>query len=231
MNLNLTDYITSPELLTEALTHRSYCNEHPGARHNERLEFLGDSVLSLVISDRLFRALTSSAEGELTSRRSYLVQTASLAQKSRELGFDRMILLSKGEEESGGRTNPGLLANTFEAVLGAIFINSGLDTCYHFLNSVFPDTLLLSEEIKAKDPKSLLQELSQAKGWGTPVYQITTTAGPDHARQFTIAVNVNGQTAGTGTGASKQKAETGAASDALSRLFHRAGHPDQHMVK
>ena len=231
MNLNLTDFIKSQTLLTEALTHRSYCNEHPGAKHNERLEFLGDSVLSLVISDRLFRALTASAEGELTSRRSYLVQTTSLAQKSSEIGLDRLLLLSKGEEESGGRSNPGLLANTFEAVLGAIFIDSGLETCYRFLNEIFPDALLLSEEIKAKDPKSLLQELSQAKGWGTPSYHITTTTGPDHAKQFTVAVNINDQTQGSGTGASKQKAETQAASAALSNLFPRAGHPDQHMVK
>jgi len=219
MNLNLTDFVKSPALLTESLTHRSYCNEHPGAGHNERLEFLGDSVLSLVISDRLFRTLTSSTEGELTSRRSFLVQTVTLAQKSLELGLDKQLLLSKGEEESGGRNNPGLLANTFEAVLGAIFIDSGLEACYRFLAEIFPDEILLSEEIKAKDPKSRLQEMSQAKGWGTPTYQITATSGPDHARQFTISVNVNGRSLGSGSGASKQKAETQAASAALSNLI------------
>ncbi len=178
MNLNLSDFLKSQELLTEALTHRSFCNEHPGTVHNERLEFLGDSVLSLIISDRLFRKLPVSPEGELTSRRSYLVQTATLAQKSAELGFDKLLRLSRGEEESGGRTNSGLLANTFEAVLGAIFIDSGISACYRFLNLIFPDSILLSEEIKAKDPKSLLQELSQAKGLGTPTYRITETSGP-----------------------------------------------------
>jgi ribonuclease III len=218
MKLILTDYIKSPGLLTESLTHRSYCNEHPGATHNERLEFLGDSVLSLVISDRLFRALTASPEGELTSRRSFLVQTTTLAKKSLELGLDSQLLLSRGEEESGGRSNPGLLANTFEAVLGAIFIDSGLDTCYRFLQEIFPDEILLSEEIKAKDPKSMLQELSQANGWGTPTYEITATTGPDHARQFTISVNINGQSMGLGSGASKQKAETQAAAAALSKI-------------
>jgi ribonuclease III len=219
MNLNLTDYIKSQSLLTESLTHRSYCNEHPGAVHNERLEFLGDSVLSLVISDRLFRALTSIPEGELTSRRSFLVQTTTLAQKSAELGLDKLLKLSKGEEESGGRTNPGLLANTFEAVLGAIFIDSGLDVCYKFLSEIFPDEILLSEAIKAKDPKSNLQELSQAKGWGTPVYQIIETSGPDHAKQFTISAIINGESQGVGTGASKQKAETQAAVAALTKLL------------
>ncbi len=219
MNLNLSDFLKSQELLTEALTHRSFCNEHPGTVHNERLEFLGDSVLSLIISDRLFRKLPVSPEGELTSRRSYLVQTATLAQKSAELGFDKLLRLSRGEEESGGRTNSGLLANTFEAVLGAIFIDSGISACYRFLNLIFPDSILLSEEIKAKDPKSLLQELSQAKGLGTPTYRITETSGPDHAKQFTISVDINGQSRGTGTGASKQKAETQAAKVALAALF------------
>jgi ribonuclease-3 len=219
MNLNLTDFIKSQSLLAEALTHRSYCNEHPGATHNERLEFLGDSVLSLVISDRLFRALTASPEGELTSRRSYLVQTTTLALKSGELGLNNLLRLSKGEEESGGRTNPGLLANTFEAVLGAIFIDSGIDACYRFLHEIFPDEILLSEEIKAKDPKSRLQEFSQANGWGTPSYLITNTTGPDHAKQFTISVNLNGESKGIGTGASKQKAETQAATAALSNLL------------
>lgn len=214
----LSDYLKSEQLLKEAITHRSFCNEHPGCVHNERLEFLGDSVLSVIISDRLFRALPTSPEGELTARRSNLVQTNSLAEKSIILELDKLMLLSKGEEDSGGRKNHGLLANTFEAVLGAIFIDSGIETCYKFLQEVFPDEEILSERINAKDPKSLLQEYSQAKGLGTPVYQTVSATGPDHAKQFIISVSLNNNEMGRGEGTSKQKAETQAAQDALSKL-------------
>jgi ribonuclease-3 len=216
--MNLTDYFKSDKPLKEALTHRSYCNEHPGTTSNERLEFLGDAVLSLIISDRLFKLLKSAPEGELTSRRSNLVQTGTLAVKSKSIKLDQLLLLSRGEEESGGRNNVSLLANTFEAVLGAIFIDSGISVCYRFINEIFPDSEILSEKIKTKDPKSLLQELSQARGWGTPVYQTVSSTGPDHAKKFTISVNINGQIKATGSGLSKQKAETQAASAALSRL-------------
>jgi ribonuclease III len=218
MSMKLTDYIKSQKLLTEALTHRSYCNEHPGSVSNERLEFLGDSILSLVISDRLFTLLPEAPEGELTSRRSNLVQTSTLAAKSRLIKLNEMLLLSRGEEDSGGRTNVSLLANTFEAVLGAIFEDSGVSACYRFLKEIFPDSEILSEKINSKDPKSLLQELSQAGGWGTPVYQIISSSGPDHAKQFTVSVSINGKERASGSGPSKQKAETQAAMAALSRL-------------
>jgi ribonuclease-3 len=216
--MKLTDFFKNPQLLTEALTHRSYCNEHPGFISNERLEFLGDSVLSLVISDRLFRQLPGVPEGELTSRRSNLVQTTTLAQKAKQLGLDQTLLLSHGEEDSQGRSNTSLLANTFEAVLGAIFIDSGISACQKFLQEVFPDAEILSEKIKSKDPKSLLQELSQAKGWGTPTYETVSTSGPDHAKIFTVSVSIDNQQQGTGEGPSKQKAETQAATSALSQL-------------
>lgn len=218
MTLNLSDFIKSDILKTEALTHRSYCNEHVGTTHNERLEFLGDSVLSVIISHRLFNLLPKAPEGELTSRRSYLVQTNSLAQKAKELDLDQSLLLSHGEEESGGRTNLGLLANTFEAVLGAIFIDSGISAAYKFLDEIFPDSSLISDQIKAKDPKSQLQELSQSRGFGTPEYSLVDYSGPDHARTFTVSVTLNSKVWGTGTGASKQKAETQAAIAALSKL-------------
>jgi ribonuclease III len=220
--MNLSDFIKSEGLQQTAFTHRSYCNEHPGLTSNERLEFLGDSVLSLVISDRLYRLLPSAPEGELTARRSFLVQTTSLSAKSLDLGFDKKLLLSKGEEDSGGRKNGGLLANTFEAVLGAIFIDSGLDACYRFLTEIFPNDDILSEKIKVKDPKSLLQELSQAAGWGTPIYDTVEATGPDHAKQFTISVSVNGTPQSTGTGLSKQKAEQDAAAATLLKLFPKA---------
>ena len=217
--MNLTDFIKSEGFIKLAFTHRSYCNEHSGLTSNERLEFLGDSVLSLVISDRLYRLLPDAPEGELTARRSYLVQTTSLAAKSLELGFDQKLLLSKGEEDSGGRKNPGLLANTFEAILGAIFLDSGIEACYRFLDEIFPDSDILSEKIKIKDPKSLLQEKSQAAGWGTPIYDTVEAIGPDHAKQFTISVTVNGTSQAQGTGPSKQKAERDAAALAIQKLF------------
>jgi len=185
---------------------------------NERLEFLGDSVLSVIISDRLFHLFPGLPEGDLTGRRSSHVQTSSLAQKALEIGLDKILLLSHGEEESGGRTNPSLLANTFEAVLGGLFIDSGITSCYSFISEVFTDEELTSLQ-NTKDPKSLLQEKTQAAGWGTPNYAIVSITGPDHARIFTISVTINGQPQTTGTGTSKQRAETEAAKAALAKLF------------
>ena len=214
----ISHYFKSPDLLTHALTHRSYCNEHPGSESNERLEFLGDSILSLIISERLFTLFPTSPEGELTSRRSVLVQTTTLAHQAKELSLDQKMLLSKGEADLGGRSNLSLLANTFEAVLGAIYLDSGLAVCRTFLEDVFPDTNLV-ESPQTKDPKSLLQEKSQSLGWGTPVYHLGSSSGPDHARSFTVTVSLNGTESGTGIGTSKQRAETEAAKAALHKLF------------
>lgn len=217
--MNLSDFIKDKNLLTQSLTHRSYCNEHPKFSSNERLEFLGDSVLSIIISDRLFRLLSDSPEGELTSRRSHLVQTSTLAEKARQIGLPSQLLLSRGEEDSGGRENTGLLANTFEAVLGAIYLDGGIDRCHKFLDQIFPDAEITSDNLKIKDPKSLLQELSQAKGWGTPAYTTISSNGPDHAKTFTLSVSVNGHPIASGSGPSKQKAEIAAATLALQQLF------------
>lgn len=214
----LSEYFAHPALLHTALVHRSYCNEHPHEVSNERLEFLGDSILSLVISHRLYDLFPDAPEGQLTARRSYLVQTVTLNTKAQELGLDRLLLLSKGEAEAGGRTNPGLLANTFEAVLGALFLDSGLEASRQFLSLVFPDSELTAD-FQTKDPKSRLQELAQGKNLGTPQYTTVATSGPDHAKSFTVAVTVNGQSAAQGVGASKQKAETEAAKAALDKLF------------
>jgi ribonuclease III len=212
------DYFKNPEFLEQAFRHRSYCNEHPGTESNERLEFLGDSVLSLIISHRLYLLFPKLPEGELTNRRSQIVQTISLAQKASELGLDQKLLLSKGEEDSGGRSNPSLLANTFEAVLGTLFLDSGIETCYQYLSDVFPDSELTSST-ETKDPKSLLQEKSQSHGWGTPIYHLVSQTGPDHAREFVLSVNINNQEVCTGTGTSKQRAEIAAAKAALEKLF------------
>lgn len=201
-------------LSDQAFIHRSYVNEHPGLSDNERLEFLGDAVLSVIISHRLYQLLPDMPEGELTSRRSYLVQTGSLANKAIQLGLDKKLLMSRGEEESGGRTNTGLLANTFEAVLGAKYLNEGLAACESYLAEIFPDQELLAA-VNTKDPKSRLQEQLQAQGLGTPVYKTVTAEGPDHAKTFTISVSANNIVLGAGTGPSKQKAESAAAQAAL----------------
>lgn len=217
MNPTIDSFFTDPKNLKSALVHRSYCNEHPELESNERLEFLGDSVLSVIISERLYNMLPDVAEGELTSRRSFLVQTKTLAQKSQLLGLDKLLLLSHGEEESGGRSNPGLLANTFEAVLGSMYLEQGLEKCKTYLQYIFPDSEL-QNITQTKDPKSLLQETVQARGWGTPVYKTLEATGPDHAKVFTMAVFVNGEQTGTGQGNSKQRAETEAALSALKIL-------------
>lgn len=214
----ISQYFKNSSWLTQAITHRSYCNEHPNLPSNERLEFLGDSVLSVIISDRLFHLFPDLPEGDLTSRRSSQVQTSTLARKSLEIGLDKILLLSRGEEDSGGRTNPGLLANTFEAVLGGIFVDSGISACYEFISQIFTDTELANLE-NTKDPKSLLQEKTQASGWGTPIYHVVSITGPDHARTFTVSVSINGQPQTTGTGTSKQRAETAAATAALAKIY------------
>jgi ribonuclease III len=212
------DFFKDPENYRKALIHKSYCNEHPGETSNERLEFLGDSVLSIIISDRLYRLLPNLPEGELTSRRSCLVQTLSLAEKSKLLHLDEQLLLSKGEEDSGGRQNTSLLANTFEAVLGSLFLDTDFATCQEYLQEVFPDSDLTGN-LQTKDPKSLLQEKTQSQNLGTPQYSTLETSGPDHAKSFVVGVKINGNQVATGTGSSKQRAETEAARAALAKLF------------
>ena len=217
MTQPVSSFFASADNFESALIHRSYCNEHPGLLSNERLEFLGDAVLSLIISHRLYLLLPSSPEGELTARRSFLVRTPSLAAKSQNLGLDSLLKLSRGEEESGGRANPGLLANTFEAVLGALYLDSGLSVCQEYLHLVFPDSELTGH-MTTKDPKSLLQEKSQELGWGTPNYRLLNATGPDHAKHFTVEVSLGSKGQTIGQGKSIQKAETEAAAAALANL-------------
>lgn len=216
--ISLKSLFSDPSFFAAALIHRSYCNEHPGATSNERLEFLGDSVLSLIISSRLYQLLPASPEGELTARRSFLVKSSSLAAKAKDLGLDHLLKLSRGEEDSGGRQNTGLLANCFEAVLGALFLDSGLAACEKYLSQIFPD-LELTSLSSLKDPKSLLQEKAQSLGWGTPVYRLSQSTGPDHAKTFTVEAHLGQNRTARGSGSSKQRAESEAASAALVKYF------------
>src|SRR5581483_11646629 len=166
-----------------AFTHRSYLNETPEVKvSNERLEFLGDVVLSFIVSAYLYERRPSDAEGDLTNLRSYMVKTGSLALASQKLGLGQYLRLSKGEEQSGGRENEQLLANVFEALLGAIYLDQGIEEARKFVHqNLFP---LFEKEIKEgppKDSKSLLQEIAQNQTKQSPKYKILETWGPDHA--------------------------------------------------
>lgn len=208
------------ELLLQAFLHRSYLNEVKlELQSNERLEFLGDSVLSLLISYHLYNLRYADSEGELTNLRAHIVKTTSLAEAARQLELGSYLKLSKGEELSGGRNNPQLLANTYEALLGAIFLDQGLETAQRIVDK----TLLpfFEKELKMgppKDAKSNLQEIAQQKFKQSPYYKILQTQGPDHAKRFTVAVYVNNKEMGQGSGNSKQVAEEQAAKLALQQL-------------
>jgi ribonuclease-3 len=210
---------TNPKLLRLALTHRSYLNEHQEVTEsNERLEFLGDAILSFLVSRFLYRQYPDKPEGQLTSLRTKLVQTATLAKLSKELGIGDNLLLSKGEEAGGGRTNHSLLANAFEAILGALLIDGELVACESFINIMLLnriDTILAQSPV---DSKSAFQEKIQSRRLQSPIYETISSVGPDHAKTFTVVVKVDEKVMGKGTGRSKQEAEQNAADDALKRL-------------
>lgn len=208
------------KLLQQAFFHRSYLNEvKMDIQSNERLEFLGDSVLSLIISYYLYTLKPTDTEGDLTNLRAHIVKTTSLAEAAEKLQLGKYLSLSKGEEISGGRNNPQLLANTYEALLGSLFLDQGLES----VKKVIGKTLLplFEQELKMgppKDAKSSLQEAVQQRRKESPHYKITATTGPDHAKQFTVAVYVTGKELGRGNGPSKQIAEEQAAKQALEKF-------------
>lgn len=216
LNLNF----HNPNLLNQAFIHRSYLNEVKlNLPSNERLEFLGDAVLSLIISNYLYNLHPKDSEGELTNLRAFIVKTKSLAKAAKKLDLGSYLKLSKGEEAGGGRENPQLLANTYEALLGAIFLDLGLEA----VKKVIHKTLLslFEKELKLgppKDAKSNLQEIVQEKLKQSPHYKILSTHGPDHAKKFRVAVYIGGKEYGRGVGNSKQVAEEQAATQALEKL-------------
>lgn len=208
------------DLLTRALTHRSALNEKlsSSAVSNERLEFLGDAVLELATTTFLFRECPTEPEGNLTAYRSALVKTTTLAELASELGIGNELLMSKGEEASGGRTNESLLANTMEAIIGALYLDQGFQVVEVFLaKTLFPKFKVIKAEKLYKDNKSQLQEMVQARGLGTPNYEVVKAVGPDHDKTFTVEVLVDGSVVGTGTGRSKQLAQQEAAQVALEK--------------
>lgn len=212
--------IKNKQLFDLAFTHRSYLNESKKElESNERLEFLGDSILSFVVSRYLYKTYPNFDEGILTNLRSLLVNTKSIAEAARSLEFGKFLKLSRGEEESKGRENESLLANSFEAFIGALFLDQGIEEAGTFIGQMlFPKIDEIVEKKAFKDPKSLLQEYVQARKQNSPVYKVLNEEGPPHARTFTIGAFVNETQIGEGMGRSKQQAEEEAAEKALSHL-------------
>ena len=210
---------TDLDLLGEALTHRSYLNEHKTTKtHNERLEFLGDAVLELTVTNFLYSKFPNKPEGDLTAYRASLVNTYSLAETAEEIGLNDMLLLSKGEAKDTGRARQIILANAFEAVLGALYLDQGYDAASAFVEKHLCPKI---DDIVAKrawqDAKSRFQELAQEKKGYTPTYKTLSEEGPDHDKQFTVGVYVGSEAAAKGDGKSKQEAEQAAAQAALER--------------
>ena len=206
------------DLLVTALTHRSYVNEHKNAHeHNERLEFLGDAVLELVTSDFLYRNYNY-PEGVMTAVRAALVRTESIGDAGKELGYEPLVRLSKGEAHGSERAHDSILADCFEAVIGAIYLDQGYDKAREFIGKHILtkiDTVL--DEETWRDPKSYVQELAQKIDGETPVYKTLKEDGPDHDKVFTVGVYVGGELKGTGTGHSKQEAQTEAAREGVKK--------------
>jgi len=211
-------------LLRQALTHTSYSNEHrvPGSSSNERLEFLGDAVLELVMSDHLYRSFPRLSEGELTELRARVVCEAALAKQARRLGLGELLRLGRGEEAAGGRTRPSLLADAFEAVVGAVYLEGGLPAAQRFILAQLGATVAASAQAGANTNfKSMLQEFVQGQGRAAPVYRLLAERGPDHAKEYEVAALVDGREVGRGSGRRKQEAEQEAARHALLRLRQR----------
>ena len=213
------DFI-DPLILTRALTHRSYLNEHPEAlEDNERLEFLGDAVLDFLVGAWLYNRFPEMPEGNLTRLRSALVRTENLARFANSIDLGQAMLLGHGESEGGGRERPALLCATFEALIGAIYIDKGIDAVQEFIAPLLElATLQIIKTNKDKDPKSTLQEWAQSQGLGTPYYQTVNSFGPDHAKSFEVEVQIGNTPYGSGIGQSKQSAAKLAAEEALKEL-------------
>jgi ribonuclease-3 len=207
-----------PKSLERALTHRSYAYENGGLPTNERLEFLGDSVLGLVVTDTLFRGYPKMPEGQLAKLRAAVVQMGALADVARELSLGSYIRLGRGEEVTGGRNKSSILADTLEAVIGAVYIDCGLDEASALVHRLFDPVIDRSAGLGAGlDWKTSLQELTASQVLGVPDYQVEES-GPDHQKSFRAVVKVGGRALGSGTGRSKKVAEQHAAEAAWNTI-------------
>jgi len=206
------------DLLKQAFTHRSYLNEHRDSElvHNERLEFLGDAVLELIVTEYLYVKYPDSSEGELTAYRSALVNAVTLSDAASKISMNDFLLLSKGEAKDVGRARQIILANTIEALIGAIFLDQGYDMAKYFIsNNIFNLIEKIIEEKTWLDAKSKFQEQAQDYESTTPLYKTLKEEGPDHDKQFTVGVYLGKNKVAEGMGKSKQEAEQAAANNAL----------------
>jgi len=206
--------------LLQALTHKSYANEKKGLlTDNERLEFLGDAVLDLAISHLIMEKFPNLSEGEMSKLRASVVNESSLAAMAKGIGLDQYLLLGHGEELSGGRKKPSILADSFEAVVAAIYMDGGFEESFRILSSHF--SKLLSKTDLYIDYKTRLQELTQERLKCMPVYNLKSTSGPDHARMFEVELYIEGKLYGAGNGKTKKEAEQDAAREALEKFVRR----------
>lgn len=219
LELKLDINFNNKEYLIEALTHSSFVNQNKNSKHNERLEFLGDSILQLCVSEFLYKNYTDKTEGELTRARALIVCENSLFDISKSLSLGKYMLMSKGEELTGGRERVSILADCVEAVIAAIYLDGGLEKARNFIIENFHDTIVkaISNEI-ILDYKTKLQEILQQKGEVSINYSLIKFEGPPHRREFFIEVEVEGKSFGVGSGFSKKEAEQNAAKEALRKL-------------
>lgn len=204
------------KLLELSLTHRSWVNEHPGHRKsNERLEFLGDAILEFVVSNELYLKFPDQEEGFLTALRANLVNTVNLSKIALKLNLGEKLYLSKGEEDTGGRTNQSILADTVEAIIGGLFLDGGLEKSKQFIYDQLLSDIDKVMAAPLKDAKSRLQELVQSQGYSAPKYEVVKEEGPDHNKRFVIEALVDGKKWGVGEGKNKSEAAQAAAQKAL----------------
>lgn len=207
-------------LLQQAFIHRSYINEHKdtGLHHNERLEFLGDAVLELVVTDFLYTKYPDVAEGRLTAYRSALVRTESIGEAARDLGMNDLLMLSKGESQDQGKARDYILANTFEAFIGSVYLDRGYESAKNVIaDSLFGNIESIISEGSWRDAKSYVQEKAQEIYSETPRYELVSAEGPDHAKDFVMAIYFGNEKIAEGTGNSKQKAQQSAAQSAIEK--------------
>src|SRR3989344_3837683 len=217
---SLKSLFKNKDLYDQALTHKSWVNEHPGKREsNERLEFLGDAVLEFIVSKDLYARFPDKEEGYLTALRANLVNTINLSDIAKKINLGEKLYLSKGEEETGGRINQSLLANCVEAVIGALYLDRGIGKVEDFLAEYLLSDLEKKLAQPLKDPKSILQESVQGEGFAAPRYEVIKEEGPDHAKFFTIEAVVAGKSLGKGVGKNKSEAAQEAAKSALKNLL------------
>jgi ribonuclease-3 len=215
---------SNPELLERALTHKSYANENRVPYHNERMEFLGDSVLNLIVSEYLMNTCPDASEGTLSRLRAAVVSETALATIARLIGLGSFLLLGKGEEQTGGRNKDSLLADSLEALIASMYLDTGMPAAKTFVVRFFNDAIQQACATRfSLDNKTELQELCQDRFRQLPEYRITSETGPDHQKQFAVEVWVKGLRTGHGSGKSKKEAEQKAAKEALESLLTHTG--------